>query len=141
MQKPRQLEPLSGVYAGHLEPEYWFKEGCFITEWLNNDSNPDLSVARARVPAGTTTRWHALQGTSERYIILSGAGRVEIGSQDPARVVTGDCVTIAPGIRQRITADAGQDLLFLAICTPRFEPSNYQSDTSGPDAPELPATE
>jgi mannose-6-phosphate isomerase-like protein (cupin superfamily) len=122
----------AGISAGHSEPEYWFDEGCFITEWMNNDSNPDMSVAHARVPAGTTTRWHALRDTVERYVILSGSGRVELAGGAPQRVVSGDCVTITPGMPQRITADASQDLLFLAVCTPRFLPSNYQDLASAP---------
>jgi hypothetical protein len=35
--------------------EYYFEEGCFITELSNSPQYPDLSVARARVPVGVTS--------------------------------------------------------------------------------------
>ncbi|HQV16296.1 MAG TPA: hypothetical protein PK620_15390, partial [Denitromonas sp.] len=41
------------------------------------------------------------------------------------RVVAGDTVVIAPGQRQRIRNPGAVDLLFLAVCTPRFVPSAY----------------
>ena len=64
-------------------PEYFFAEGCFITEWWNAPADPDVSVARARVEPGVTTRWHRLRGVVERYLILEGQGRVEVGDQPP----------------------------------------------------------
>lgn len=113
-------KPVAGVTAGSQAPETWFHEGCFIAELMNNDNNPDLSIARARVPAGTTTRWHQLAGITERYVILSGSGEVEITGLPSVRVVAGDCVTIPAQTGQRVTATQDGDLIFLAICTPRF---------------------
>lgn len=126
----QQYPPSAGVASGHAQPEYWFEEGCFITELMNNGANPDQSIARARVPAGTGTKWHRLQGTTERYVVLSGSGMVWIGEQAAQQVVAGDCVTIPPAMAQRIDADAGDDLVFLAICTPRFLPENYLSGSA-----------
>ena len=60
-------------------PEYFFAEGCFITEWWNSTADAAVSVARARVEPGVTTRWHRLRGVTERYLILEGQGRVEVG--------------------------------------------------------------
>ena len=40
--------------------EYFFAEGCFITEWWNTLADEAVSVARARVKPGVTTRWHRL---------------------------------------------------------------------------------
>src|SRR5690606_21488705 len=60
------------------EAEYFFREGCHITEWWNVADDPALSVARARIAPGVTTRWHRLAGVSERYVILQGEGRVEL---------------------------------------------------------------
>ena len=107
-------------------PESFFAEGCFITEWWNSTTDPAVSVARARVEPGVTTRWHRLRGATERYLILEGRGRVEVGDLPPADVGPGAVVLIPPGIRQRI-ANAGEgDLIFLAVCTPRFTRTVYQ---------------
>ncbi len=105
--------------------EYFFREGCFITELSNGGHDPDASLARARVEPGRTTAWHALRGTAERYVVLEGAGLVEIGDLRPQSVAPGDVVVIPPGCRQRITCTSACDLVFLAVCTPRFDAKNY----------------
>lgn len=107
------------------EAEYWFHEGCFINELSNSTDDPELSIARARVGPGATTRWHQLKGCGERYVILEGRGRVEVG-QLATTVSPGDVVIIPPGVRQRITNTGGGDLVFLALCTPPFYPDAYQ---------------
>lgn len=106
--------------------EYWFPEGCHINEFSNGPHDPALSIARARVPAGGTTRWHRLAGVTERYVILEGRGRVEVGDLPPHEVGPGDVVLIPPGCRQRIAALGPVDLVFLALCTPRFTPAAYE---------------
>jgi mannose-6-phosphate isomerase-like protein (cupin superfamily) len=106
--------------------EFYIDEGCFINELSNIDTDPEVSIARARVLPGATTRWHRLVGTAERYVILSGAGRVEIGRLPAQDVGPGDVVLIPPGSRQRITNPGREDLVFLAICTPRFRPEAYE---------------
>ncbi|MBT5330218.1 MAG: cupin domain-containing protein [Porticoccaceae bacterium] len=108
------------------DSEYYFEEGCFITELSNSSDDPDVSVARARVEPGKTTRWHSLEGISERYIILEGQGMVEVADLDPEMVGPGDVVIIPSGQRQRITNSGAVDLIFLAICSPRFDASAYR---------------
>jgi len=105
--------------------EYWFEEGCWINEWWNTSDDPAISVARARVPAGGMTRWHRLTGITERYVILRGRGRVEVGDAPPREVGEGDVVLIPAGARQRIANCGEGDLVFLAICTPRFRFGAY----------------
>jgi mannose-6-phosphate isomerase-like protein (cupin superfamily) len=106
--------------------EFYTDEGCFIVELSNCDGDPDASIARARVPLGVTTRWHRLSGITERYVLLSGAGRVEVGDLPAQDVYPGDVVLIPPDCRQRITCLGSEDLVFLAICTPRFRPEAYE---------------
>jgi len=106
--------------------EYWFDEGCYINELSNDAADPAASIAQARVPPGGETRWHRLRDTMERYVILSGCGRVEVGELAPQEVSPGDVVIIPPGCRQRIANPGQTDLVFLAICTPRFEAAAYE---------------
>ena len=111
--------------------EYWFPEGCYIDELLNDPNDPVVSIARARVPAGGGTRWHRLRGTAERYLIESGCGRVEVGVLEPREVGPGDVVIIPPDCRQRIANVGEGDLVFLAICTPRFRTADYEDLEGG----------
>ena len=112
-------------YAFNPDNEYYFDEGCFIIEMLNEPDDQDVSIARARVLVGSETRLHALQNTTERYVILEGTGKVTIGGQTQV-VNQGDVVTIASSQSQKIHNIGKQDLVFLAVCTPRFEIENYQ---------------
>tara|TARA_R110002073_G_scaffold74012_1_gene180805 strand:- start:370 stop:807 length:438 start_codon:yes stop_codon:yes gene_type:complete len=109
-----------------LGQEYYFEEGCHIVETSNSSSDEDVSIARARVAPGQQTRWHFLENTSERYVIIQGCGMVEVGEDDPCEVKAGDVVIIPAGARQRIRNNGEVDLIFLAICTPRFEKQNYR---------------
>lgn len=108
-----------------MADEYYFEEGCFITELHNCADDPAVSVARARVPVGVTTRWHVLSGIAERYLIESGEGEMWVGDAPVQQVRGGDAVVIGPGQRQRIRNAGSVDLIFLALCTPRFVPEAY----------------
>jgi mannose-6-phosphate isomerase-like protein (cupin superfamily) len=119
MQQPPILRAHPGV-------EVFIEEGCHILELSNDDSDPQMSIARARVLPGATTRWHRVLDTVERYVILDGMGRVEIGDYPPQEVQAGDVVMIPPSCRQRIANIGDGDLVFLAICTPRFSHESYE---------------
>jgi mannose-6-phosphate isomerase-like protein (cupin superfamily) len=109
-----------------LQAEFYTPERCYIIELSNTPEDPDASIARARVLPGVTTRWHCLIGTTERYVILSGQGQMEVGDLAPEEVHGGDVVLIPPLCRQRITNTGTEDLVFLAICTPRFRAEAYE---------------
>ncbi len=87
--------------------------------------DPDVSIARARLEPGKTTRWHYLRGTAERYVVLQGAGLVEVDELPAQHVSAGDVVIIPPEARQRISNTGATDLVFLAICSPRFTQAAY----------------
>lgn len=110
----------------NLKEEFYTSEKCYITELSNTPYDPDVSIARARVEPGVTTRWHRLKGTSERYFIISGKGLAEIGELPPCEVTAGDVVLISPMCCQRITNIGTEDLIFLAICSPRFSQDVYE---------------
>ncbi|MBT3017177.1 MAG: cupin domain-containing protein [Candidatus Thiodiazotropha endolucinida] len=105
--------------------EYFFQEGCYINELSNHEADGDLSIARARVEPGVTTRLHRLNHSAERYCILSGTGRVEVEGLPKQIVTAGDVVLIPPGCYQRISNTGDEDLIFLALCTPRFQRRDY----------------
>ena len=109
-----------------LSCEFLTPENCYITELSNTSDDPEVSIARARVLPGVTTNWHRLKETSERYCIISGRGLVEVGEIPPQEVNSGDIVIIPPMCRQRITNIGSEDLIFLAICSPRFTHCNYE---------------
>ena len=115
-----------------LAAEYYMDERCYIVEVSNSDADPDLSIARARVTAGVTTRWHCVHATTERYVIQSGRGLMEVGELPAQAVGPGDVVVIPPGCRQRITNTGAEDLIFLALCTPRFRFEVYEDIDPAP---------
>ena len=110
-----------------LGTEFYTDEKCYITEISNSPDDPEMSVARARVLPGVTTRWHRLKDTVERYYVLKGKGRVEVGDLLPREVNPGDMVMIPAMCRQRIANTGTEDLIFLAICTPRFRDAAYEN--------------
>lgn len=114
------------VFACEPAAEYFFAEGCFINELSNSAHDPAVSIVRARVLPGATTRWHRLRGIAERYVLLSGTGRVEVEGLAAQEVTEGAVVLIPPGCAQRIGNIGGEDLVFLAICSPRFRPEAYE---------------
>jgi len=63
---------------------------------------------------------------AERYVIIEGRGLVEVGDLPATEVGVGDAVLIPPECPQRITNTGSVDLVFLAICTPRFMSQAYE---------------
>ncbi len=107
------------------ETEFYTTERCYINELNNRPEGESSSIARARVEPGVTTQQHSLKGTIERYVILEGEGKVEMGGDEPKTVCPLDTVYIPAGVSQRITNIGNSDLIFLCICTPRFIPECY----------------
>ena len=115
------------VWKEDLSREFSTPERCHILETYNSSADESLSIARARVGPGVTTAWHIVEATVERYLVVEGRGRVEVGDLPAAEVRAGDVVVIPAGTRQRI-ANIGQvDLIFYCVCTPRFKTANYKS--------------
>jgi mannose-6-phosphate isomerase-like protein (cupin superfamily) len=101
-------------------------ERCFVLESWNDESDPAVSVARARVAPGVTTQLHSLD-VDERYVVVAGEGEVEVGDLPAVEVALGDVVVIPAGVPQRITNNGQEDLVFYCICTPRFRPDGYEA--------------
>jgi mannose-6-phosphate isomerase-like protein (cupin superfamily) len=116
----------AAILTYNEETEYHTDELCYINELSNTLNDPDVSIVRARVQAGITTRWHRLHGITERYVVLEGQGLVDVGELAPQEIKCGDVVLIPPECRQRITNRGTGDLIFLAICSPRFQQNAYE---------------
>lgn len=112
--------------AERLPHEFYLDEGCYVVEMATAERDAALSIARCRVQAGCETKWHKLSNTVERYLIASGEGIVFVG-REQKQVVAGDVVIIPADCPQRIqNTSTTDDLIFHAICTPRFVPAVYQ---------------
>lgn len=121
------MDPKVAVWKQRVETEFFTPEGCHIIEIYNSDADESCSIARARVQPGITTAWHRVEDTAERYIIIQGRGRVEVGELPAEEVGPGDVVSILPGVRQRISNIGDGDLLFFCVCNPRFQSRNYRT--------------
>ena len=117
----------SAVWKQRVETEFLTPERCHIVETYNSAGDESFSVARARVQPGITTAWHQVEDTVERYIMIQGRGRVEVGNFPAEDVGPGDVVIIPAAFRQRITNIGNDDLIFFCVCTPRFQPQNYRA--------------
>ena len=108
-----------------LSKEYYINEGCHIVEMSNSDDDRGLSIARVRVEPGVTTKLHYLVNTIERYILFEGEALIEVAGLPKQKLNVGSVVIIPPECPQRVTNVGLTDLIFLAICSPRFKPEVY----------------
>ncbi len=103
--------------------EYLTPERCYIAE---NYSDPKVSIARATVKPGVTTKAHHLiKDVQEIYIVTSGKGKVYIGNLEPTEVTIGDVVIIPALTSQKVTNTGKEELVFYCVCTPRFTQECY----------------
>ena len=113
----------------HPDPadEFETEERCHILESWNVPEDREVSIARARVRPGVRTRRHRLVATTERYVIVSGHGTVDVGELGPEPVGPGDVAVIPPGVAQCIRNDGTVDLVFYCVCSPAFEEGRYEA--------------
>ena len=123
--KPPRRKTPSPFTEPMSPPEFFTREGCFITELHNTPDDPGASLARARVAPGVRTALHRVS-FDERYLIEAGQGLMTLGEAPAFPVGPGDAVRIPAGVAQRIENLAGEDLVFLCLCTPRFQPAGYE---------------
>ena len=115
-------------FAGLFRPEslapFYTEERCHITELLNTSQCNEVSLAECRVAPGVTTQLHSLS-VAERYVIQQGRGVMELRMSAPFAIEVGDCVLIPAECPQRVVNTGTEDLVFLCVCTPRFEEQDY----------------
>ncbi len=116
--------------------EYFTPEGCFIAEnWGLSTGDKAVSIARARVEPGVTTKPHHLRAAQEIYVVVKGKGQVYVGDLEPAEVKEGDVIAIPAGISQKIRNTSDCDLIFYCVCTPAFQEHSYVNEDPSPGAP------
>ena len=113
------------IHSGANE-EIWTSERIYIREQLNDPSVSGVSLAITRVEPGVTTELHRL-AVNEWYVISSGTGLMEVGSETPFNIGPGDVVIIPADTPQRVSNTGREDLIFQCICVPRFTPECYES--------------
>ena len=111
------------IFRSPNPDEFWLDERIYVREIMNSPEEPELSLARFRVPAGSTTQLHSLTIT-EWYLMESGAGVVEVNGHKIA-MKAGDNLRINPGQSQRVINDSSEELVFQSICTPRWTHECY----------------
>ncbi len=121
------LEPK--IVKANVPFEYLTPERCYIAE---NFSDKDVSIARATVKPGITTKAHHLKEIQEVYIITAGEGKVMFVGLEPTNVSVGDVIVIPAGVSQKIANTGQSDLVFYCVCTPRFNEDCYFDDEIGP---------
>ena len=121
-----EIKQIKVHHSSSENEEYYFHEGCHILELLNDNEHEDLSIARARVEPNKETQLHALRKTIERYIIQQGEGLATINGEE-YYVEKNDVLIIEKDQSQKIRNTGIEDLIFLVICSPRFEETNYQT--------------
>jgi len=120
------MSEFAGVFrSASLEPVYT-QERLHVIELMNAAQSEHVSVAECRVAPGVTTQLHRLR-VAERYIMQRGQGVVELDRGEPFAVGPGDCVAIPAGCPQRIKNVGSDELIFLCVCTPRFEADHYEA--------------
>ncbi len=117
------------IIKGDMLKEYLTPERCFIYENCGvSTGDSRVSIARARVEPGVTTKAHHLEGVQEIYLITEGQGKVSLGNLSPGDVVKGDVVIIPAGASQKISNTGKTDLIFYCICTPAFTQDRYRDE-------------
>jgi mannose-6-phosphate isomerase-like protein (cupin superfamily) len=116
--------------------EYFTPEGCFIAEnWGLSTGEKAVSIARARVKPGVTTKPHHLKASKEIYVIVKGKGQIHVGDLKPEEVAEGDIIAIPAGVSQKIRNVGESDLIFYCVCTPSFQEDDYVNEDPGSGAP------
>jgi mannose-6-phosphate isomerase-like protein (cupin superfamily) len=100
-------------------PAYTTKDGSSVRAVFEfGEVARNQSLVEASLPPGGSTERHLHATSEELYVILDGAGEMEIEG-DRAPVAAGDVVLIPPGSRHQITATDGP-LRFLCCCSPPY---------------------
>ena len=107
-----------------------------LTEMIGRSSTTGgtdkLSIAQSSTSPGESGEWHYHSHTTEVYCILSGSGTLRVGRRKYT-VNAGDTVMVASGELHSLScpADADEPIVFLAICSPAWTPSDHHAVSNG----------
>ena len=118
------MSEFAGLLRSGSSAPFYTEERCYISELLNTPQCTEVSLAECRVAPGVTTQLHSLS-VAERYVIQQGRGVMELHMGAPFAIEVGDCVLIPADCPQRVVNTGTEDLVFLCVCTPRFEGHCY----------------
>jgi mannose-6-phosphate isomerase-like protein (cupin superfamily) len=101
-------------------PAYTTKDGSSVRALYEfGEVAHNQSLVEASLPPGGSTERHLHRTSEELYVVLEGAGEMEIEGERRA-VSVGDVVLIPPGARHQITATDDGPLRFLCCCSPPY---------------------
>jgi len=98
-----------------LEP-FTTKDGSTIREYLHS---PAQSLAEATLTPGQSTMRHYHALSEEIYLLIGGAGTMEIDGESRL-VVEGDAILIPPGAWHELRAMGDRPLRILCFCAPPY---------------------
>lgn len=81
------------------------------------------SVAEITIPPGSTAMPHFHKKTEETYLILSGTATIQI-QDEQLDITTGEAVLIEPGEVHQIMNNGEENLVFIAVCVPAWQPGD-----------------
>jgi len=81
------------------------------------------SVAEITIPPGGTAMPHFHKKTEETYLILSGVATLKI-QEEKLVLVAGEAVLIEPGEIHQIKNNGKENLVFIAVCVPAWQPDD-----------------
>jgi mannose-6-phosphate isomerase-like protein (cupin superfamily) len=104
----------------HAEP-FTTADGSTIRVLLDAEAGGagNQSLAEATLAPGQATERHYHAVTEELYVLLEGAGEMEVEGARRA-VEPGDAILIPPGAWHQIRATGGAELRFLCCCAPPY---------------------
>lgn len=103
-------------------PLFEAADGCLVAEVIhprNDGTTPRVSLARATVRPGRSTRPHRLDMV-EIYYVLEGRGLMFIDGES-REVEAGQAVYIPVGAVQHIKNTGSGGLSFLCVCAPAYD--------------------
>jgi mannose-6-phosphate isomerase-like protein (cupin superfamily) len=94
-----------------------------ILGWAVGNRSENHSVAHVVIAPGESSLRHFHPQAQESYYILHGRAKIEVGTES-SLMTQNQIVLIPPPQPHKIYNLGQEDLVFLAICVPAWEPSN-----------------
>jgi len=101
------------------------KHGEAIYDLLSREQGKSEihSVAIATIAVGKASLMHYHPVAEESYYILNGRAKMLLDNEE-SELTAGQIVLIPPGARHKIYNTGDQELEFLVVCVPAWEPGN-----------------